>query len=65
MKEVGGEVNTTANTVEFISGITDAIHGIAEQTNSFALNAAIKATRALDSGRRFAVVADMIRALAS
>ncbi|MCF8079824.1 MAG: methyl-accepting chemotaxis protein [Desulfobacterales bacterium] len=64
MRRYQAPVSRLTGKVEKIRGIVGVMENIAQKTDLLALNASIEATRAGESGKGFALVADEIRAMA-
>lgn len=64
MAEYTQPIYRLASKIEKIKMVINVMNGIAQKTDLLSLNASIEATRAGESGRGFALVADEIRSMA-
>ncbi len=64
MHEYAAPISSLTGKVEKIRGIIGVMESIAQKTDLLALNASIEATRAGESGKGFALVAEEIRTMA-
>jgi methyl-accepting chemotaxis protein len=64
VEQISAKISALNERTRQISGITETVKDLADQSNLLALNAAIEAARSGEHGRGFAVVAREIRSLA-